>query len=323
MSSELGNVFIAGHNGMVGSAVLRNISRNEKAEILTAGRDELDLCNQSDVDDFFQSHEIDHVILAAAKVGGIHANNTFPADFIFQNLMIQSNIINSAHQSGVQNLVFLGSSCIYPKMAHQPIVESSLLQGDLEPTNEPYAISKIAGIKLCESYNRQFGRNYRSLMPTNLYGPNDNFHPLESHVLPALMRRFHEAKVESAEQVEVWGSGNPRREFMHVDDLASACVFVMRIEEEKLLRRVSPMQSHINVGTGIDHSIRELSEMVSKIVGFSGEIVFDSTKPDGTPRKLLDVSLLESLGWSHSIELENGLASTYQWFKENIGLLRG
>ena len=323
MSSELGNVFIAGHNGMVGSAVLRNISRNEKAEILTAGRDELDLCNQSDVDDFFQSHEIDHVILAAAKVGGIHANNTSPADFIFQNLMIQSNIINSAHQSGVQNLVFLGSSCIYPKMAHQPIVESSLLQGSLEPTNEPYAISKIAGIKLCESYNRQFGRNYRSLMPTNLYGPNDNFHPLESHVLPALMRRFHEAKVESAEQVEVWGSGNPRREFMHVDDLASACVFVMRIEEEKLLRRVSPMQSHINVGTGIDHSIRELSEMVSKIVGFSGEIVFDSTKPDGTPRKLLDVSLLESLGWSHSIELEQGLTSTYQWFKENTGMLRG
>ena len=315
-------IYVAGHRGLAGSAILRALKGRGFKDFALRTHDELDLTDANATQGFFETEQPDYVFLAAGKVGGIHANNTFPADFIFQNLMIQSNIINSAHESGVQNLVFLGSSCIYPKMADQPIAESSLLQGSLEPTNEPYAISKIAGIKLCESYNRQFGRNYRSLMPTNLYGPNDNFHPLDSHVLPALIRRFHEAKVEAAEQVKVWGSGNPRREFLHVEDLASACVFVMKIEEEELLKRVSPMQSHINVGTGIDHSIRELSTMVSETVGFSGEIVFDPTKPDGTPRKLLDVNLLESLGWSHSIELEQGLASTYQWFEENIGLLR-
>ena len=322
MSSGLGNVFISGHNGMVGSAISRIISKNEKANLFFADRNVLDLSNQRDVEEFFIDHDFDHVILAAAKVGGIHANNTFPADFIYQNLMIQSNVINSAHKSGVQNLIFLGSSCIYPRMAPQPIQESSLLQGKLEPTNEPYAISKIAGIKLCESYNRQFGRNYRSLMPTNLYGPNDNFHPTESHVLPALIRRFHEAKVEGTNEVKVWGSGKPMREFMHVDDLASACVFMMSIDSEKLFQRIPPMQSHINVGTGVEHSINEIASMISNVVGFSGKISFDSTKPDGTPRKLLDVSLLKDLGWKPSIKLESGLNSTYQWFKENISRFR-
>ena len=316
-------IFVAGHNGMVGSAISRIITKNEKANLVFADRNILDLTNQGDVEDFFNENDFDHVILAAAKVGGIHANNTFPADFIYQNLMIQSNVINSAHNSGVQNLIFLGSSCIYPRMAPQPIPETSLLKGRLEPTNEPYAISKIAGIKLCESYNRQFGRNYRSLMPTNLYGPNDNFHPTGSHVLPALIRRFHESKVNGITEVYVWGSGNPLREFLHVDDLASACLFMMKLDSDKLSQKISPMQSHINVGTGVEHSIKEIATMISDTVGYTGKIRFDSSKPDGTPRKLLDVSILKDLGWNSSIPFEIGLSSTYEWFKENIGRFRG
>ena len=318
-----GVVFVTGHRGMVGSSVVRALNKLETVEILVADKSDLDLSEQSNVRDFFNAHKIDHVVLSAAKVGGILANDTFPAEFIYQNLMIQSNVIHFAHQSDVQNLLFLGSSCIYPKMAPQPILESSLMNGQLEPTNEPYAISKIAGIKQCESYNRQYGRNYRCIMPTNLYGPNDNFHPTESHVLPGLMRRFHEAVMRQDEEVVVWGSGNPRREFLHVDDLASACIFLMSLDQDKLDNNVKPMQSHINVGTGVDNSISEISRKISEVTGYDGKIRFDNSKPDGTPRKILDVSLINKLGWESSIELDRGLARTYEWFLENIDLLRG
>lgn len=315
-------VYVAGHKGMVGSAIVRNLSVRGDVKIITADRNELDLLDTNSVNDFFSKNKIDQVYLAAAKVGGIVANNTYPADFIYQNLMIQNNVINAAHNNGVQKLMFLGSSCIYPKLAAQPITEGQLLQGTLEPTNEPYAIAKIAGIKLCESYNRQYNRDYRSVMPTNLYGENDNFHPSNSHVIPALMRRFHEAKQENASEVIVWGSGKPMREFLHVDDMAAASIYVMELDTEILNQNVQSMLSHINVGTGIDCTIRELAETISRVVGFEGKITFDAEKPDGAPRKLLDVSRLQDLGWKYSIDLEEGLTKTYQWFLANQGKFR-
>lgn len=308
---------------MVGSAILRKLQYRDDVEVVFKNRNELDLLNLTAVQHFFESEHIDEVYLAAAKVGGIIANNTYPADFIYQNIVIQNNVIHSAHLNNVNKLMFLGSSCIYPKYANQPIAESELLQGTLEPTNEPYAIAKIAGIKLCESYNRQFGRDYRSVMPTNLYGENDNFHPQNSHVIPALIRRFHEATAASLPEVVVWGSGNPMREFLHVDDMASASIYVMELEKEIWKSKTSPMLSHINVGTGVDCTIKELAETIAKVVGYQGIISFDVTKPDGTPRKLLDVSRLSSLGWEYKITLEDGLKSTYKWFLENQNIFRG
>ncbi|MCG6405523.1 GDP-L-fucose synthase [Vibrio fluvialis] len=307
-------VFVAGHNGMVGSAIVRQLAQRNDVEIITRSRSELDLLNQNAVNEFFAGEQIDQVYLAAAKVGGIHANNTYPAEFIYQNLIMECNIIHSAHLSNVQHLLFLGSSCIYPKFAAQPMTESSLLTGSLEATNEPYAIAKIAGIKLCESYNRQYGRDYRSVMPTNLYGENDNFHPENSHVIPALIRRFHEAKEHGDTEVVVWGTGTPMREFLYVDDMAAASIHVMELDKDTYQANTQPMLSHINVGTGVDCTIREMAETMARVVGFKGNVVFDSTKPDGTPRKLMDVSRLASLGWRFSTELEDGLAKTYEWF---------
>ncbi len=310
-------IFVAGHRGMVGSAIVRQLSQRDNVEIITRTRRELDLLNQQAVSDFFAEARIDEVYLAAAKVGGIHANNTYPADFIYENLMMECNIIHAAHQHDVQHLLFLGSSCIYPKLAEQPMTESALLTGTLEATNEPYAVAKIAGIKLCESYNRQYGRDYRSVMPTNLYGENDNFHPDNSHVIPALMRRFHEAKLNNDNEVVVWGTGSPMREFLFVDDMAAASIHVMELDNEIYQANTQPMLSHINVGTGVDCTIRKMAETMAKVVGFDGDVVFDSTKPDGTPRKLMDVSRLADLGWRYSVSLEEGLAHTYQWFLAN------
>lgn len=310
-------IFVAGHKGMVGSAIIRRLKALGYSNIITAPRSDVDLLNQQQVDEFFKQTNIQQVYLAAAKVGGIHANNTYPAEFIYQNLMIEANIIHAAHKNDVNKLLFLGSSCIYPKLAEQPIREDSLLTGVLEATNEPYAIAKIAGIKLCESYNRQYGRDYRSVMPTNLYGPNDNFHPENSHVIPALLRRFYEAVEEQAASVTIWGSGKPRREFLHVDDMAAACVHVMELDKAFYQSHTQTMLSHINVGAGKDCSIRELAEIMAKITGFTGKLVFDTSKPDGTPRKLLDVSRLDRLGWQASIGLEQGLQDTYQWFLDN------
>jgi GDP-L-fucose synthase len=315
-------VFVAGHQGMVGSAIIRQLSALGNYEMVTRTRKELDLTSQKDVDRFFQENRIDQVYLAAAKVGGIVANDTYPANFIYENLLIQSNIIHSAHLANVQKLLFLGSSCIYPKHAEQPIVEQSLLSGCLESTNEPYAIAKIAGIKLCESYNRQHGRDYRSVMPTNLYGPNDNFHPKNSHVIPGLMRRFHEAKVNGLKEVIAWGSGKPMREFLYVDDMAAASFHVMELENLKYQENTSSMLSHINVGTGIDCTIRELVETTARVVGYEGLISFDLSKPDGSPRKLMDVSRLKSLGWQYQIPLDEGLTRTYDWFLKNQNDLR-
>ncbi|GAA0670414.1 GDP-L-fucose synthase [Rheinheimera tangshanensis] len=315
-------VFVAGHNGMVGSAIVRQLEKNGTAEVITRTRKELDLTNQAAVQRFFSEQTIDQVYLAAAKVGGIIANNTYPADFIYENLMIQANIIHAAHINNVQQLLFLGSSCIYPKLAAQPMAENALLTGTLEPTNEPYALAKIAGIKLCESYHRQYGRDYRSVMPTNLYGPNDNFHPDNSHVIPALLRRFHEAKLANAPEVTAWGSGSPMREFLHVDDMAVASIFVMELDKSTYEKHTSPMLSHINVGTGIDCTIRELTETVAKVVGYSGKIVWDTTKPDGAPRKLMNVDRLRELGWKYSIDLESGLEGTYEWFLRNQDVFR-
>jgi len=315
-------IYIAGHQGMVGSAIARQLKNQSNVQLITKPLAELDLTNQQAVNHFFAEHAIDQVYLAAAKVGGIHANNEYPAEFIYQNIMIQANIIQAAHENNVQKLLFLGSSCIYPKLAEQPMQESSLLTGTLEATNEPYAIAKIAGIKLCESYNRQYGRDYRCVMPTNLYGENDNFHAENSHVIPALMRRFHEAKNNSDTKVIVWGSGNPKREFLHVDDMAQASIHVMNLDDETYQTHTEPMLSHINVGTGVDCTIREMAETMASVVGFQGDIEFDSTKPDGTPRKLLDVSRLEKLGWKAQTQLQSGLASTYQWFLENQGKFR-
>ncbi len=303
---------------MVGSAIVRALTGSEE-QLILASRGEIDLINQSAVTEFLGKKRPDTVIVAAARVGGIHANNAYPARFIYENLMIEANLIHGAHLAGCDRVLFLGSSCIYPKLAEQPMTEEALLTGSLESTNEPYAIAKIAGIKLCESYNRQYGRDYRSLMPTNLYGPGDNFHATDSHVIPALMRRIHEAKENSDKAVTIWGTGSARREFLHVDDLASACVHIMRIEKSKYDEVTSPMLSHINVGTGTDVSIRELAELLVQIIGFRGELEYDASKPDGTPRKLLDVTKIESLGWKATIALEEGLASTYEWFCRNEG----
>ncbi|MFC3208591.1 GDP-L-fucose synthase [Aquamicrobium soli] len=315
-------IYVAGHAGMVGSAIRRRLRQEGSHEIVTRSRAELDLTDQAAVRIFLEAQRPDQVYLAAARVGGIYANNTFPADFIYENLMIEANVIEAAHRAGVQKLLFLGSSCIYPRMAGQPMRENALLTGQLEPTNEPYAIAKIAGIKLCESYNRQHGRDYRSVMPTNLYGPGDNFHPDNAHVIPALMRRLYEAVESGASEVAIWGSGRPRREFLHVDDMAAASVFVMNLDEVTYRASTEPMLSHINVGTGTDCTIRELAETLARVTGFKGSLRFDAGKPDGTPRKLLDVSRLEALGWRASIPLEAGLRSTYAWFLANGNSLR-
>ncbi|MBV7410706.1 GDP-L-fucose synthase [Maritimibacter sp. DP1N21-5] len=305
--------YVAGHRGMVGGAILRKFeARGETTVVRTHA--ELDLMDQAAVRDFMQTERPDQVILAAAKVGGIHANNTYPAEFIYDNLMMEANVIHQAYAAGVRKLLFLGSSCIYPKMAPQPMSEDALLTGPLEFTNEPYAIAKIAGIKLCESYNREYGTDYRSVMPTNLYGPGDNFHPQNSHVLPALIRRFHEAARNGTQEVVVWGTGTPMREFLHVDDMAEASLFVLDLDRETYAANTEPMLSHINVGTGTDVTIRELAETIARVTGYKGQISFDATKPDGTPRKLMDVSRLSRMGWTATIGLEDGVSSTYEWF---------
>ncbi|NVK45148.1 MAG: GDP-L-fucose synthase [Rhodobacteraceae bacterium] len=311
-------IYVAGHRGMVGGAIMRCLeSRQASGEdltLVTRTSTELDLKNQAAVQEFMQTEKPDQVILAAAKVGGIIANNSYPAQFIYENLMIECNVIHAAYEAGVKKLLQLGSSCIYPKLADQPMREDALLTGTLESTNEPYAIAKIAGIKLCESYNRQYGVDYRSVMPTNLYGPGDNFHPENSHVLPALIRRFHEAAQRGDESVTVWGSGKPMREFLHVDDMAEASLFVLDLADETYQRETEPMLSHINVGSGTDVTIRELAETVARVTGFEGALEFDATKPDGTPRKLMDVSRLARLGWTATIPLEQGIEETYAWF---------
>ena len=315
-------IYVAGHRGMVGSAIVRILQNQGYSNIVTRIHAELDLTDQAAVRAFFFTEKPDQVYLAAAKVGGIHANNTYPAEFIYQNLMMEANVVDAAFRNGVRKLLFLGSSCIYPKMAAQPMLESALLAGTLEPTNEPYAIAKIAGIKLCESYNRQYGAShgvdYRSVMPTNLYGPGDNYHPENSHVIPALIRRFHEAKLTKNSVVKIWGSGKPRREFLYVDDMASASVFVMSLPKAKFDTHVQPMQSHINVGFGEDITIKELALAVGKTVGYQGMIEFDTNKPDGAPRKLMDSSRLNALGWQAKVGLDAGLAAAYQDFKNHI-----
>ena len=308
---------------MVGSAIVRRLESLGYDDIVTASRDELNLLDATAVQEFFHAYRPEQVYIAAARVGGISANNTRPAEFIWDNLVIEANLIKAAHDNDVQRLLFLGSSCIYPKFAEQPIREDSLLTGTLEPTNEPYAIAKIAGIKLCESFNRQFGRDYRSVMPTNLYGPGDNFHPEYAHVIPALLRRFHEATQANARTVTIWGSGKPRREFLHVDDMAAASVHVMELDPETYWSAASPMMSHINVGSGEDCTIAELAQLVAEVTGFDGSIEFDRSKPDGTPRKLLDVSRLQSLGWSAAISLPEGLKDAYAWFLDHQADFRG
>lgn len=307
-------IFIAGHRGMVGSAILRALQDMRHENFALRTRAELDLSNQQAVLDFFARERPDQVYLAAAKVGGIHANNAYPAEFIYDNLMMQANVIHAAHLHGVQKLLFLGSSCIYPKLATQPMSEDALLTGKLEPTNEPYAVAKIAGIKMCESYNRQYGRDYRSVMPTNLYGPGDNYHPENSHVIPALLRRFHEAKLRDLPEVAIWGTGNPLREFLYVDDMASASIFVMNLEMATYAAHTQPMQSLVNVGYGSDVSISELARTVARVVGYGGDIVFDVSRPDGPPRKLMNSSQLNRLGWAPRIHLETGLALAYADF---------
>lgn len=315
-------IFVAGHNGMVGSAILRNLSQKESVSFVLRNHQDLDYTNQAQLSDLFESEKIDEVYLASAKVGGIYANNTYPAEFIYDNLLIECNIIHAAHLAGVQKLLFLGSSCIYPRDSVQPISEESLMTGALEPTNEPYAIAKIAGIKICESYNRQYGRDYRSVMPTNLYGSNDNFHPQNGHVLPALLHRFHDAIETNAPEVVIWGSGSPMREFMHVDDMAAACIYIMNLPVETYKAYTQPMMSHINVGTGVDCSIKELALSIAEITGYKGKVVFDTSKPDGTPRKLLDVSKLKALGFEAKISLKEGLKLTYEWYLANRDNLR-
>ena len=310
------SIYVAGHRGLVGSAIVRRLQSAGCENMVLRTRSELDLTRQSDVDAFMDTEKPDYVILAAARVGGIHANNTYPAQFIYENTMIAANTINAAHRCGVTRLLFLGSSCIYPRLAEQPMAESSLLTGTLEPTNEPYAIAKITGIKLCESYNRQFGTDYRSIMPTNLYGMNDNFDLETSHVLPALIRKFHEAKKSGASSVEIWGSGIPRREFLHVDDMADASLFALAVPQDQYVQHTEPMVSHLNVGTGVDVSIHELAEMIRDIIGFEGTIEFNPKYPDGTLRKLLDVRQLAALGWEACINLRDGITQTYKWFSE-------
>ncbi len=306
-------IFVAGHNGMVGSAICRQL-RSQDVELITASRQSLDLTNQLQVKEFFNAHNFDQVYLAAAKVGGIHANESYPAEFIYQNLMIQSNVIHQTYDAGVEKLLFLGSSCIYPKFAKQPIPESELLNGHLEPTNEPYAIAKIAGIKMCESYNRQFGTDFRSVMPTNLFGPGDNYHPENSHVIPALIRRFHEAKITNQAEVVAWGSGSALREFLYVDDLASASIYIMNLDKTILDSACSMMNSHINVGSGIEHSIKDLTEYIATIVDYKGRIKWDLNKPDGAPRKIMENTKLNGLGWKPSVGLREGLIETYRCF---------
>jgi GDP-L-fucose synthase len=322
MQQTIGNtnkrIYVAGHRGMVGSAIVRALKQRGYINIITRTHAELDLTDQTQVKEFFDSEKVDEVYLAAARVGGIHANNTYPAEFIYQNLMIESNIIHQAWAHGVTKLLFLGSSCIYPRLAAQPIEEEALLTGLLEPTNEPYAIAKIAGIKLCESYNRQYGTDYRSVMPTNLYGPGDNYHPVNSHVLPALIRRFHEAKLNGDDTVAIWGTGTPRREFLYVDDMADASIHIMELDHNIYAANTEPMLSHINVGTGTDVMIRDAAEIIKTVVGYEGSITFDSSKPDGTPRKLMDSSKLSKLGWKPKIALENGIAKTYECFKSEV-----
>lgn len=315
-------VFVAGHNGMVGSAIVRRLHSLGYTNLITCSRSDVDLINQADVNAFFKSVRPAQVYLAAAKVGGIQVNNEYPADFIYENLMIAANIIHAAHENDIDKLLFLGSSCMYPKYAEQPMREDFLLRGLLEPTNEPYAIAKIAGIKLCESYNRQYGRDYRSVIPTNLYGPNDNFHLHNAHVIPALMRRFHEAVMSNTKELTIWGSGTQLREFLHVDDMAAASVRVMNLSKVAYQANTQPMLSHINIGTGVDCTINQLSETMALVTGFKGKLIFDTEKPDGSPRKLLDVSRLKSLGWVASISLEDGLRSTYQWFLNNQKKIR-
>jgi len=311
--SSTDKIFVAGHRGMVGSAIVRALLAQglRPEQLITRTHAELDLCNQAAVQSLFDQERPTQVYLAAAKVGGIHANNTYPADFIYDNLMVQANVVHAAHLHGVHKLLFLGSSCIYPRQAHQPMSENALLTGPLEPTNEPYAVAKIAGIKLCESYNRQYSHDYRSVMPTNLYGPGDNYHPENSHVIPALIRRFHEAKLAGAPEVLIWGTGNPRREFLYVDDMAAASVFVMQLPEATYRAQTKPMQSHINVGYGSDVTIAQLADSVKRAVGFEGAVVFDSTKPDGNPRKWMDSRCLNALGWTPQVGLNAGLAMAY------------
>ena len=309
-------IYIAGHHGLVGSAIVRQLEARDFTNLLMRTHKELDLTSQAQVQDFFKQEKPDYVILAAAKVGGIHANNTYPADFIYQNMMIEANVINSAYESEVKRLLFLGSTCIYPKAVEQPMREDALLTDVLESTNEPYALAKIAGIKLCESYNRQHGTDFRSVMPTNLYGVNDNFHPENSHVIPALMRRFHEAKVNNDKEVVVWGTGNAMREFLYVDDMAEASLFVLELNEETYRVNTQSMLSHINVGTGKDVTIKEMAETMKQVVGYKGRLVFDTTKPDGAPRKLIDVSRLSNMGWNYSVNLKGGLKKTYEWYLE-------
>lgn len=325
MSLDLSQkIYVAGHRGMVGSAIVRNLQAKGFTNIVTRTHAELDLTNQADVKSFFEAEKPDQVYLAAAKVGGIYANNTFPAEFIYDNLMVQNNVIHQAFMAGVKKLLFLGSSCIYPKLAQQPMSEDALLTGKLEPTNEPYAIAKIAGIKMCESYNRQYGQShgvdYRSVMPTNLYGPGDNYHPENSHVIPALIRRFHEAKISNAPEVVIWGTGTPRREFLYVDDMAAASVFVMDLDKAIYDQHTNPMESHINVGFGSDITIGELAKAVGEAIGYKGAISFDASKPDGAPRKWMDSSQLNALGWSAQVSLADGLKKAYQSYIKDSGL---
>tara|TARA_B110000196_G_scaffold260394_1_gene231665 strand:+ start:1361 stop:2323 length:963 start_codon:yes stop_codon:yes gene_type:complete len=309
-------IYIAGHNGLVGSAIVRQLKERGFLNLIMRSHKELDLIDQNQVQVFFKKEKPDYVILAAAKVGGIHANNSYPADFIYKNIMIESNVINSAYENKVERLLFLGSTCIYPKAAEQPMQEDALLTNILEPTNEPYAIAKIAGIKLCESYNRQYKTDFRSVMPTNLYGINDNFHPKNSHVIPALIQRFHQAKINNDPELVVWGTGDAMREFLYVDDMAQASLFVLELDEQIYKANTKPMLSHINVGTGKDLTIREMVEIMKKVVGYKGKLVFDNTKPDGAARKLIDISRLSSLGWEYSVDLKEGLEKTYEWYLE-------
>jgi GDP-L-fucose synthase len=310
-------IYVSGHKGLVGSAIVRQLESRGFINLLMRTHKELDLTNQAKVQDFFQKEKPGYVILAAAKVGGIHANNSYPADFIYQNMMIEANVINSAYESKVKRLLFLGSTCIYPKAVEQPMREDALLTDVLEPTNEPYALAKIAGIKLCESYNRQHGTDFRSVMPTNLYGINDNFHPENSHVIPALIQRFHQAKIDNDAEVVIWGTGNAMREFLYVDDMAQASLFVLELDEETYKANTQPMLSHINVGTGKDTTIREMAETMKEVVGYTGRLTFDATKPDGAPRKLINITRLKRMGWEYSVDLKEGLKKTYAWYLNN------
>jgi len=322
MGDKQKKIYVAGHRGMVGSSIVKQLNEAGYHNIVSRTHAELDLNDQAAVRDFMQQEQPEQVILAAAKVGGIHANNEYPAEFIYQNLMMEANVVHQAWAVGCQKLLFLGSSCIYPKLATQPMQESALLTGVLEPTNEPYAIAKIAGIKLCESYNRQYGTDYRSVMPTNLYGENDNFHLENSHVIPAMIRKFHDAKTSLSPTVTLWGTGKAKREFLHVDDMASACLHVMSLSKERYQTSTEPMLSHLNIGTGEDVTIRQLAETIQKVVSYEGKITWDSSKPDGAPRKLMDTTKIKLLGWQPKITLDEGLAKTYRWFVEHHGEIK-